>query len=128
MLLRFVTETLDHRSGRRRGPFAAGKRLIQSGHLSAEDDDALEALWGWFNDNLQKPERLSLSARPHAKEQALSWFKDTASEHITKMREFAEILTRNDVPVSIIITTRPGYIIYEDKHQVCAYPFSDTPT
>jgi hypothetical protein len=128
VLIRFVISELDHRSGRRRGLFAAALRLRDSGRLSPLDDDALESLWGWFNNNLPKPERLSLSPRPHAKEQAISWFKDSAHQHIRKMREFAKILERYDIQVSTITTLRPGYVTYEDDYQVCAYPFSDTQT
>jgi hypothetical protein len=128
MLIRFIIDKRDDRSGRRQGLFAAAAALRDSRRLSPIDDDALEALWDWFNKNLQKPEKLSISSRPHAKAQALSWFKDTAHLHIAKMREFGEILTRYDLHVSMIITVKPGYIVFEDENQVCAYPFSDTPT
>lgn len=128
MLIRFIIDELDQRSGRRKGLFSAAVALRDSGRLSAQDDDALEALWGWFNKNLEKPERLSLSPRPNAKEQAISWFKDSAATHITKMREFANILERYQMPVHLIKTNRPGYIVYEDEYQVCAYPFADTQT
>jgi hypothetical protein len=71
---------------------------------------------------------MSLSPRPHAKDQALSWFKDTATEHISQMRAFAAILELHDIQVEIIKTDRPGYIFYEDDFQVAAYPFADTVT
>lgn len=128
MLIRFITERFDRRSGRRQGLFAAAIILRDSGTLSEVDDNALESLWDWFNKNLQKPDRLSLSSHPNAKAQALSWFKDTATLHIAKMREFAEILERYDVQVQLIKTDRPGYVVYEDEHQLCAYPFADTQT
>ena len=35
---------------------------------------------------------------------------------------------RYGIEVEIITTTRPGYIVYEDRFQVAAYPFADTPT
>jgi hypothetical protein len=39
------------------------------------------------------------------------------------MREIAAILERNDVRVSQITTDRPGYVVFEDDHQVIAEPF-----
>lgn len=44
------------------------------------------------------------------------------------MREIVDVLTRYDIQTEMIRTNRPGYIVYEDDHQVTAYPFSDTPT
>ncbi len=128
MLVRFVIERRDPRSGRRQGLFHAAISLRDSGLLSAQDDDALEDIWAWFNKNLERPERLALSPRPHAKSQALSWFRDTATNHIAKMRAFAEILERYDIAVQMIRTDRPGYVLYEDEFQIAAYPFADTPT
>jgi len=26
----------------------------------------------------------------------------------------------------MLVTKRPGYVLYEDEHQVCAVPFRDT--
>jgi hypothetical protein len=62
------------------------------------------------------------------KPQAINWFKTAATLHISKMREFQTILERNGIDVEIMTTTRPGYIVYEDRFQVAAYPFADTPT
>jgi len=128
MFVRFVIEDLDNNSGRRQGLFHAAKRLKESGALSHTDSDHLEQVYVWFTRNLKKPARLSVSARPHSKAQALSWFKHTAIEHIAKMREYAEILERYGLPVKMIKAKRLGYVLYEDEFQVAAYPFSDTPT
>ena len=128
MLIRFIIDELDPDSGRRQGLFQAAKTLRQAGRLSAKDHDALDAIREWFNTHLERPERLSLSARPHAKKQALSWFRDSATLHIAKMRDYGDILKNYGLPVLMIRTDRPGYIVYEDEHQVCAYPFADTPT
>jgi hypothetical protein len=78
--------------------------------------------------HLKKPRRLSISKRPHGKPQAISWFKDTAIDHVAKMREVTSILQAHDVGVEMIKSQRPGYIVYEDQFQIAAYPFSDTNT
>ena len=128
MFVRFVTKQIDRGSGRREGLFKAAAALRDSGLLGGTDDDHLESIWHWFNKNLDKPERFALSPRPHSKAQAISWFRDTATEHIAKMREFQEVLERYGIRVEVIKAKRLGYILYEDEFQVTAYPFNDTPT
>ena len=39
------------------------------------------------------------------------------------MQELAEILERYDFVVERLTTRNPGYIIYEDDHQISAIPF-----
>jgi len=128
MFIRFVIEELDEDSGRRQGLFQAARDLKKSGVLSVSDYDKLEGLRDWFNEHLKKPDRLALSSRPHAKAVALSWFRDTAKDHIVKMREFQSVLERYGLHVKMIKAKRLGYVLYEDEFQVAAYPFSDTPT
>jgi len=123
MFVRFVVKTLDPRSGRKQGLFSAAAALRDSGRLNADDDDRLESDWGWFNKNLERPKRLSLSSRHNKRPQAISWFKETALEHIRKMYEFQDVLERYGYVVE-----RIGYIRYEDEFQAAAYPFKDTPT
>jgi hypothetical protein len=31
------------------------------------------------------------------------------------------------IEIEELRTTRPGYLVYEDRHQVVALPFTDTP-
>ena len=128
MFVRFVVKFLDPDSGRRQGLFQAAWKLRDSGRLNAADWRRLERIRDWFNENLEKPARLSLSARPNRKAQAISWFKSTAAEHIDKMRQLQRVLETHGIAVEMIRTRRPGYVLYEDDFQVAAYPFSDTQT
>jgi hypothetical protein len=128
MFVRFVVREIDSNSGRRQGLFQAARALERSGSLNAQDAKYLDAIRGWFREHLEKPTRLAISSRHHGKQQALSWFKDTATNHIAKIRELADVLERYGVPVEMIKAKRLGYILYEDEFQVAAYPFSDTPT
>lgn len=95
--------------------------------MESSDGEALRATYAWFKANLLVPTRFSLSARPHAKAQALSWFRDSAAEHVRQMREYQRLLQSYGFGVEMLRTERPGYIVYEDDHQVVAYPFADTP-
>jgi hypothetical protein len=128
MFIRFVVHKLDPDSGRRQGIFQAAAVLRDSDQLSASDISALDDLAEWFSKNLEKPTHLDISTRPHGKAQAISWFKSSATQHIGKMREFQLILEHYDIAVDVLKTKRPGYVVYDDKFQIAAYPFSDTPT
>lgn len=127
MFMRFVISRRDLDSGRRQGLFQAGRDLLARGELSRGEVDAIDEIRVWFGTHLEAPTRLSLSARPNRKGQALSWFRATATEHIGRMREYQLILEGHGIPVETLTTERPGYIVYEDEHQVAAYPFADTP-
>ena len=85
-----------------------------------------DAIYKWFGNNLKKPRSLSRSSKPHAKAVALSWFKDTSTDHISRMRQIAHILHAHGIHTEMIKTTRPGYIVYKDKFQIAAEPFNDS--
>jgi len=80
----------------------------------------------WFNENLEKPSSFNRSSKPHALNKAISWYKDTAKEHIALMRELALILEGHGFDVLVLQTEKPGYIVYEDEHQITAEPYSET--
>ncbi len=126
--LRFVVSQLDPDSGRRQGLFQAAASLEDRGALAVHEIGDYREVVNWFRENLAKPDRFSISTRPHARAQALSWFKADSAAHIAKMRALQRILEAHDVGVDVLRTERPGYIVYEDEHQVAAYPFADTPT
>lgn len=128
MFIRFVVDYRDPDSGRRQGLFQVSWNLSEAGMLSARDEAEIQRIRLWFGKHLKQPDRLALSPRPHAKNMALSWFRDSATQHVTKMREFAEIVRLHGFETKILHTDRPGYVLYEDEHQVVAYPFADTPT
>jgi hypothetical protein len=104
--------------------------LQEDGSLSKAEDAAIEALRQWFNRHLAQPAKFtrSKSKAQDKKYKALSWFKDSAVEHLRKIREAAEILEAHGVNVRMITCERPGYIVYEDRYQIVAEPFADTAT
>jgi hypothetical protein len=126
--LRFVVNRVDGDSNRREGLFQAIAALRNVGELSAQERERANELRAWFSEHLKKPRSFSKSNRPHAAPRAISWFKDTAREHIARMYELAAILEAHDVMVDVIQTAKPGYVVYEDEFQVTAEPFSETNT
>ena len=128
MLIRFVVHRLDPDSGQRVGLFQAISDLEYKGELSASEQKEYDDIYEWFRKNLKKPRSFTRSSKPHAKKVAISWFKTQATEHIARMYEVARILYSHGIEVETIKTERPGYVVYEDKHQVAAEPFKETTT
>ena len=126
MFIRFVIADKDEDSGKRQGIFQAIADIEDE--LSTFEADQLEANRKWFNENLDVPTSFSKSGKYHAANVAISWFRDTAKEHILRMRELASLLENHGVEVTTVNTSRPGYIVYEDTYQVVAEPFKATRT
>jgi len=128
MYIRFAVNKNDEDSGRRIGLFHIAKDLCESGIVNAYEEEQLLSIRDWFSEHLEKPKSFTTSRKPHATNVAISWFKDSAKEHISKMYEIALILEAHGIFVEVIKTSRPGYIVYEDEHQVTAEPYAETET
>jgi hypothetical protein len=126
MYLRFVVADLDKDSGKELGIFHAMGRLRNSGQLHDFEDEHYEFIREWFNKHLEKPARFTASKPPYYRKQqkAISWFRDTAREHLDKVRELVVILQNHGIVVETLITDRVGYVVYEDKYQIVAEPFT----
>lgn len=128
MYIRFVVPQLDPDSHKRLGVFHAASHLRREGHLSLEQEEELTQIRHWFDDHLEKPDRFTASKPPYYRKQskAISWFKDTAHEHISKVLEMAAIVEAHGVRVTKLESERIGYVVYEDEFQIVAEPFADT--
>ena len=110
------------------GLFVAAYDQPRNPELPGYRAENLSELIDWFRKNLKKPDRTdSSSSKGHYRcdSKGVSWYKDTAHEHIAKMREISAILHDLGLSVSERATVLPGYIVYEDEHQVVAEPFRD---
>jgi hypothetical protein len=125
--IRFVTGEIHDDTSYELGVFQAAHKLRRKGHLPKYEETRLTELLDWFNTNLKEPTRFTTSKPPYYRKRnrAISWFKDSAAEHISKLREVASTLSQNDIHIEMIQTDRPGYIVYEDNYQIVAEPFSN---
>jgi hypothetical protein len=128
MFLRFVIPVVHRESSRRTGVFQEIYRLMRAGELMPHEELRARETLDWFNQSLAEPTRFARSSRSGAAARAISWFRDSATEHISRMFDLASILEAHDIAVEVIRTARPGYIVFEDEHQIIAEPFSETPT
>lgn len=114
----------------RAGFFDAAYELRYSDRLDELSADYLEAQLSWFRENLTIPKKFSRSKQAHRQKQTtrgLSWYKHDAHEHISKSWELIEFLKIWGYGIDVLTTDHVGFILYEDKLQVVADPFNDTP-
>jgi hypothetical protein len=126
MLLRFVLLISHPDTGLEEGIFSTAYDLRDSADASESDRQSLRNLLSWFQAHLAIPERFNRTSSKgyyRRRTKGVSWLKPTAKQHIAKMRELAAILEENGHPVSQITSERPGYVIFEDEHQIVAEPF-----
>jgi hypothetical protein len=101
---------------RRRGPLTAGARL----RLDQELD--------WLNANLAEPGRfVRTKSKGFYRREPLgvSWFRSEAVDHIGHAEVLAGIVADHGMTVQVFQTAHPGYVVYQDAHQVVAIPFRD---
>ena len=123
MFIRFVSGEVDERSQVMAGLFCAASQLRWSDGVPDYEFDALAELRDWFNEHMDSPfDHLPLDAHYN---NAVCWFKPSASEHLARAWELVAILERNDILIWTIRSDRTGYVHYEDEVQVFARPFDD---
>ena len=131
MYLRFVTERVSQHDGRRQGFFQTCYSVWRAPETPDYVAEEIRCLLDWFEANLDEPAAFDKSTSKknivnrHAV--GLSWFRPEASEHIAKAFEAAAIIEEFGFPVTVLKSTRPGYIVFEDTFQIVAIPFADTP-
>jgi hypothetical protein len=126
-LIRFVTRGRHPPYGHRTGVFATAYELSRNPHVGAGARQELRALLDWFEANLAIPTRLAVSRHPRATESAISWVRGSADEHLWRLRQLVALVSESGIAVEELRTARPGYVVYQDDHQVVALPFADTP-
>jgi hypothetical protein len=101
MYLRFVVSEIDEDSNMELGVFHALGYLREEGKLSDFEEEQHELIRHWFNAHLEKPVRFTASKPPfyRKKNKAISWFKDTAHEHLAQIRGLVAILKSHGVVV-----------------------------
>jgi hypothetical protein len=127
MYLRFVVAEIDEDTSRELGVFHALGKLRDAGVLAPHEEETEDEIRKWFDKHLEKPARFTAAKPPHYRKQnkAISWFKDTAHDHLSRIRTMVQILENHGVSVKMLRTDRVGYIVYEDEFQIVAEPFAN---
>ena len=123
-------QTINLVTGLADGVFVRAYEVLnnESGDIPIYHQENMETYIEWFRKNLKKPTKFNSSTSKGAYKRqgkGVSWFKDTAVEHISRVREIISIIEDCGYAVSERSTTKPGYIIFEDYFQIVAEPFRD---
>jgi hypothetical protein len=126
--IRFVVHRRNEDSGRRDGLIQAAWDLLESNTLSDFEREQFNDILCWFGKYLRVPDRFARRDHSQAHPEAICWLKASAVDHVSWMRELGRVLGEHDIVTEMIAVERPGYIVYEDDHQVAAVPFAETVT
>jgi len=123
MYVRFVVDQNDEDSNQRKGIFQAISCMKKQGAFYEYELGCIAGIMDWFDKNLESPFDYLNQQKSRKSEAYISWFIDSATEHISKIREFAFLVESKGVSVYQLRTESPGKIVYADKYQVLAKPF-----
>lgn len=125
MYLRFVLEQIDERTGKYAGLFTLAYYLRDEKKLNYHEEEQVNELIGWFKKNLPIPNKFTKNKNnAHKNTHSLSWLKPQSKEAINKMWELKAVIENHGFNIRVLKTEKPGYVIYEDEHQVVAEPFN----
>ena len=129
--IRFALSKRHPDSGVEDGLFRLAYSLRDAAEVASADREALRDILAWFGEHLPTPDRFNRSKSKgyyRRNTRGISWFRENATECITRMHALKRILEANGHAVSMVREERVGYLVYEDDQQVVAEPFSDTQT
>ena len=114
--VRFVAGTNRDHPPTQHGVVTELRMLKESGMLAAYEVEHIDELFEWFNEELSCPP----FSEGRWSADAISWFKSSARDLISRFRDMIAILEIHARPVRMITTDDPGRILYEDEYQVVA--------
>lgn len=129
MFIRFVSQSKVHMMSFREGFFVPAYQMREDADVDPYTKEQLEEILAWFRENLSIPDRFSRKPADLDEDDTygLSWFKDTAKEHLSKSYELIGLMEIYGHTIETIRTDRVGFVVYEDDFQIVAEPFRDTP-
>ena len=120
--VRFVCFQSVGRQRSRLGLFKAIDEAVESEHASGWAIAEARSLSAWFNANLAIPQAFSVGGHKGFGQPGLSWFKPSAAEHIRQMHSLRVALNECGIHVEVLTTRDPGFIVWQDEHQIVAEP------
>lgn len=122
MYIRFITQFINEEGQNKTGLFQAMGFIREHPLTDEKDESKLRDLTSWFEENLNAPEWFANPVGRRYETRSLSWFKDTAKEHILMVNELIEILERYDLIIERVTSKDLGHKVYQDEFQVLAEP------
>lgn len=122
MYLRFITEFKNEWGEQETGVFQALGYLIRSEQVFEYDRQRLKEIREWFNKELDRPKRFNKHSNKNKANVAISWFKDSANQHLKNMYDLVPIFDNYGIRIEIIKKENPGYKVFEDSFQIVTIP------
>jgi len=116
--IRFVIPRRCGDSHRHAGVFMAALRHWSSDDVEGSLRDHLAWLLDWFGEHLHAP--------AIDDPRAIFWFRGSGNPCTRRSWELTLVLRELGEHPRLLKARRPGYIVYEDRHQVAAVPFRET--
>ena len=98
------------------GLIIGARCLIEEDLFDYDEQDAVEQILRWFNQNLKIPPLL----KQPGGNRCLSWFKPEATEALRMMWELFNLLKKTGVAVDFIKKEDVGNVFYQDEYQIVA--------
>jgi len=121
--IRFVLQQRHPDSGVKDGVVQLAYALRDSLDLEPGDRKVLAETLTWVEENLETPARFNRTTSKgfyRRKTRGISWFKDTATQHLARMHQITAILEKYGHSVVMLSEARVGYVIHDDAFQVVA--------
>ena len=96
------------------GVFQCRWMIRESSDLPASVQSCYRSNREWFNRHLHSPRQVN--------PESIFWFRADATECIDRIREMIEMYRVCGHEVLMQATRDPGYIVYQDEHQIAAIP------
>lgn len=115
--------TAPNRHGRFPGVFALVNGLYRADLLTAAQQRFRRRENAWYHTNLRDPTTIDPTVYDRDRHPgAAAWFKTSATQMITRVTGYLEILDHHSIGWVRLHTHDPGIILYDDPHQVVAKP------
>ena len=96
-----------------KGVFSLCWSMVQNHTMADEDADLFREIDAWIAEELPYPPQCM------NREKVVCFFKtENAAEMLRRIKPALWLLDRYEVPYFMVLTDRPGKIVYEDKYQV----------
>ncbi|MHC4956322.1 MAG: hypothetical protein ACYTGZ_20970 [Planctomycetota bacterium] len=115
MYLRLVVPHRDEDSHREAGVFRAAYGHFDGAQLAPAQRALLKEALDWFAHNLHVP--------AIAEPRAIFWFRGGRNPCVARVWDLVWLLRDLGEHPHLLKVRRPGYLVYEDSHQVAAIPF-----
>lgn len=115
--LRIQGREIAYRTGKPVGVFVLNWRRVRDGVYSEADQTLYWETRQWFVEHL--PEPPFYGEDNDNPDGAITWFKtECCGEMLARIQPLLDLLDRYEIPYDIVLTDRPGKIVYEDERQV----------